>query len=125
VKKADNHWAEIKSGKVTYRIVGMPDRDLPEIPDHRAADVVGDRGVKVAATKDGVTITSDNPDLGEVASPRDSASRWSVVSRAINARSRSMSPPPNTSTKSFRGASLSTLKIRKSTRSQLRSCRHR
>ena len=24
------------------------------------------RGVKVAATKDGVTITSDNPDLGEV-----------------------------------------------------------
>ena len=27
LKKADNHWAEIKSGKVTYRIVGMPDRD--------------------------------------------------------------------------------------------------
>ena len=24
------------------------------------------RGVKVAATKDGITITSDNPDLGEV-----------------------------------------------------------
>ena len=22
LKKADNHWAEIKSGKVTYRIVG-------------------------------------------------------------------------------------------------------
>jgi len=27
LKKADNHWAEIKSGKVTYRIVGMPDRE--------------------------------------------------------------------------------------------------
>ena len=37
LKKADNHWAEIKSGKVTYRIVGMPDRDFPKIPDHREA----------------------------------------------------------------------------------------
>src|SRR4051812_27436021 len=26
LKKTDNHWAEIKSGKVAYRIVGMPDR---------------------------------------------------------------------------------------------------
>jgi hypothetical protein len=33
-KKADNHWAEIKSGKVTYRIVGMPDRGFPKVPDH-------------------------------------------------------------------------------------------
>src|SRR6185436_6174299 len=30
LKKADNHWTEIKSGKVTYRIVGMPDRDFPK-----------------------------------------------------------------------------------------------
>jgi hypothetical protein len=30
-----NHWAEIKSGKVTYRIVGTPDRDFPKVPDHR------------------------------------------------------------------------------------------
>ena len=37
LKKADNHWAEIRSGKVTYRIVGMPDRDFPRIPDHREA----------------------------------------------------------------------------------------
>ncbi len=37
LKKADNHWAEIRSGKVTYRIVGMPDRDFPKIPDHREA----------------------------------------------------------------------------------------
>ena len=37
LKKADNHWAEIKSGKVTYRIVGMPDRDFPKVPDHREA----------------------------------------------------------------------------------------
>ena len=37
LKKADNHWAEIKSGKVTYKIVGMPDRDFPKVPDHREA----------------------------------------------------------------------------------------
>jgi hypothetical protein len=37
LKKADNHWAEIKSGKVTYRIVRMPDRDFPKVPDHREA----------------------------------------------------------------------------------------
>jgi DNA polymerase-3 subunit beta len=37
LKKADNHWAEIRAGKVTYRIVGMPDRDFPKVPDHREA----------------------------------------------------------------------------------------
>nr|HEX4315650.1 DNA polymerase III subunit beta [Kofleriaceae bacterium] len=37
LKKADNHWAEIKSGKVSYRIVGMPDRDFPKVPEHREA----------------------------------------------------------------------------------------
>lgn len=37
LKKTDNHWAEIKSGKVTYKIVGMPDRDFPKVPDHREA----------------------------------------------------------------------------------------
>ncbi|HTR52334.1 MAG TPA: DNA polymerase III subunit beta [Kofleriaceae bacterium] len=37
LKKADNHWAEIRSGKVNYKIVGMPDRDFPKVPDHREA----------------------------------------------------------------------------------------
>ena len=37
LKKADNHWAEIRSGKASYRIVGMPDRDFPKVPDHREA----------------------------------------------------------------------------------------
>ncbi len=37
LKKADNNWAEIRSGKVAYRIVGMPDRDFPRVPDHREA----------------------------------------------------------------------------------------
>ena len=34
-RRADNHWAEITAGKVDYRIVGMPDRDFPKVPDHR------------------------------------------------------------------------------------------
>jgi DNA polymerase-3 subunit beta len=38
LKKAENHWAEIKSGKVAYRVVGMPDRDFPKVPDHREAN---------------------------------------------------------------------------------------
>lgn len=33
IRRADNNWAEIKSGKVSYRLVGMPDRDFPKIPD--------------------------------------------------------------------------------------------
>jgi DNA polymerase-3 subunit beta len=37
LRRADNHWAEIRSGKVTYKIVGMPDRDFPRVPDHREA----------------------------------------------------------------------------------------
>ena len=32
LKQADHHWTEIKRG--TYRIVGLPDRDFPKLPDH-------------------------------------------------------------------------------------------
>lgn len=38
-KRADNNWAEISAGKVDYRLVGMPDRDFPKIPDHREVDL--------------------------------------------------------------------------------------
>src|SRR5689334_16359810 len=34
-KRADNHWAEVRAGKVEFKLVGMPDRDFPKIPDHR------------------------------------------------------------------------------------------
>jgi DNA polymerase-3 subunit beta len=34
-KRTDNSWAEIKAGKVVYKLVGMVDRDFPRIPDHR------------------------------------------------------------------------------------------
>ncbi len=33
LKRCDNNWAEIKAGKVKYRLVGMPDRDFPKVPD--------------------------------------------------------------------------------------------
>lgn len=36
-KRADNHWADIRAGKVEYKLVGMPDREFPKIPDHREA----------------------------------------------------------------------------------------
>lgn len=36
--RAQNNWAEIRAGKVSYRLVGMPDRDFPKIPDHREAE---------------------------------------------------------------------------------------
>jgi DNA polymerase-3 subunit beta len=39
VKRADNNWAEISAGKVKYRLVGMPDRDFPKVPDHREAEL--------------------------------------------------------------------------------------
>lgn len=38
LRRAENNWAEIKAGKVSYRLVGMPDRDFPRVPDHREVD---------------------------------------------------------------------------------------
>ena len=37
IRKVENNWAEIKAGKVSYKIVGVPDRDFPKVPDHREA----------------------------------------------------------------------------------------
>ncbi|MBI4509637.1 MAG: DNA polymerase III subunit beta [Deltaproteobacteria bacterium] len=34
-RRAENHWADIRAGSVQYKLVGMPDRDFPKIPDHR------------------------------------------------------------------------------------------
>jgi DNA polymerase-3 subunit beta len=34
-KKTDNNWADIRAAKVEYKLVGMPDRDFPKMPDHR------------------------------------------------------------------------------------------
>lgn len=35
VRKTDNNWTEIKSGRSQYKLVGMPARDFPKLPDHR------------------------------------------------------------------------------------------
>ena len=35
IRRTDNQYAEIKAGKVEYRMVGMADRDFPKLPNHR------------------------------------------------------------------------------------------
>jgi DNA polymerase-3 subunit beta len=35
LKRTENHYADIKAGKVEYKVVGMPDRDFPKLPNHR------------------------------------------------------------------------------------------
>ena len=35
MKRADNHYAEIRAGRVDYKVVGMADRDFPKLPNHR------------------------------------------------------------------------------------------
>jgi DNA polymerase-3 subunit beta len=35
VKRTENQYAEIRSGKVDYKVVGMADRDFPKLPNHR------------------------------------------------------------------------------------------
>lgn len=35
IKRTENAWAEISAGKAHYRLVGMPERDFPRLPDHR------------------------------------------------------------------------------------------
>ncbi len=57
LKKADNHWAEIKSGKVAYRIVGMPDRDFPKVPDHREAMQSGSSTIESAVLREMIERT--------------------------------------------------------------------
>src|SRR5262249_19796285 len=33
LKRADNSYAELRAGKVEYKVVGMPDRDFPKLPN--------------------------------------------------------------------------------------------
>ena len=43
--KLDNDWAEITSGKVSYSLAVLPDRDFPKVPDSTEASflLVGSR----------------------------------------------------------------------------------
>jgi DNA polymerase-3 subunit beta len=35
LKRLDNNYAEIRAGRVDYKVVGMADRDFPKLPNHR------------------------------------------------------------------------------------------
>jgi DNA polymerase III subunit beta len=35
LRRTDNNWCVIRSGKVEYKIVGLADRDFPKLPNHR------------------------------------------------------------------------------------------
>lgn len=35
LRRADNQYAEVRAGKVEYKMVGMADRDFPKLPNHR------------------------------------------------------------------------------------------
>ena len=35
LRRTDNNYAEIRAGKVEYKVVGMADRDFPKLPSHR------------------------------------------------------------------------------------------
>src|SRR5580765_1156769 len=38
MKRADNNYAEIRAGRVDYKVVGMADRDFPKLPNHREVE---------------------------------------------------------------------------------------
>lgn len=38
LRRTDSAWAEIRAGKAHYKLVGMPDRDFPKLPDHREVE---------------------------------------------------------------------------------------
>jgi DNA polymerase-3 subunit beta len=38
LKRGDNQYADIKAGKVEYKVVGMADRDFPRLPNHHEVE---------------------------------------------------------------------------------------
>src|SRR4051794_14332019 len=38
VRRTEQSWAEIRSGKVEFKVVGMPDRDYPKLPSIQEAE---------------------------------------------------------------------------------------
>jgi DNA polymerase-3 subunit beta len=40
VRRTEQSWAEIRSGKVEFKVVGMPDRDFPKLPSVQEAETV-------------------------------------------------------------------------------------
>jgi DNA polymerase-3 subunit beta len=40
LKRSENNYAEIRAGKVEYKVVGMADREFPKLPNHREVKFV-------------------------------------------------------------------------------------
>src|SRR4029079_10075877 len=38
VRRTEQNWAEIRAGKVEFKVVGMPDRDYPKLPSAKEAE---------------------------------------------------------------------------------------
>ncbi len=60
VKRSDNQWAEIRAGKVNYKLVGMPDRDFPKVPDHRETEFSEVDGATLRAMIDRTLFSVSN-----------------------------------------------------------------
>ena len=54
LKRSENHYAEIRAGRVDYKVVGMADRDFPKLPNHREVKM-GD--VDAATLRDMISKT--------------------------------------------------------------------
>src|SRR5579883_1813808 len=54
LKRGDNQYADIKAGKVEYKVVGMADRDFPRLPNHHEVEF---SKVDVATLRDMVNKT--------------------------------------------------------------------
>jgi DNA polymerase-3 subunit beta len=62
VRRTDQSWAEIKSGKVEFKVVGMPDRDYPKLPAIAEAQTFP---VETAALRDMIAKTIFSVSLDE------------------------------------------------------------
>lgn len=60
VKRTDNHWAEISAGKVKYKLVGMPDRDFPKVPDQSEVEFSEVDGATLRAMIDRTLFSVSN-----------------------------------------------------------------
>jgi len=39
VRRTEQNWAEIRAGKVEFKVVGMPDRDYPKLPSANGSSI--------------------------------------------------------------------------------------
>jgi DNA polymerase III subunit beta len=61
LRAMENHWAEIKSGKSQFKLVGLPDRDFPKLPNHREVELAATepRVLREMVTKTLFSVSTD------------------------------------------------------------------